>query len=214
MPTSFKSDVNWFKYENELYSQGFQFLGGIDEAGRGPLAGPVTAACVTMPRGLFIEGVNDSKKISEGAREELFDILTSHPDIQYGVGIVSSEMIDKVNILQATLLAMELATKEINLKLDYLLVDGVQLYLPVPSMKIIRGDSASHLIAAASILAKVTRDRIMREYHERWPEYGFMKHKGYGTKQHREAIKEYGPCEIHRKTFEPIRSILSENLAF
>jgi len=209
MSTSFQSQVNWFRYENELYSQGFQFLGGIDEAGRGPLAGPVSAACVYMPKGLSIEGVNDSKKLSEQVREDLYEVITSHPDIQFGIGIVSHEMIDKVNILQATFLAMQIAYTEIKIKLDHLLVDGVQLYLDIPAQKIIKGDANSHLIAAASILAKVKRDRIMRQYHNRWPEYGFIKHKGYGTKRHREAIKEHGPCEIHRKTFEPIRSMLS-----
>lgn len=206
--------VDWFKYENELYLKGYQFLGGIDEAGRGPLAGPVTAACVYMPKGLFIEGVNDSKKLSEKAREDLFELITSNPNIRYAVGIVSAQIIDKINILEATKRAMEIATEEIDIKLDYLLVDGLQLHLNTPSKKIIKGDAQSHLIAAASILAKVTRDRLMSEYHQKWPEYDFQKHKGYGTKKHREAILKYGPCEIHRKTFEPIKSMLIETVTF
>ncbi len=201
--------AHWLNFESELIAQGFGLLGGIDEAGRGPLAGPVTAACVHIPPHIFIEGVNDSKKLSEKTRESLYQEITTHPEIHFGIGIIDAEEIDRINILRATIKAMALSYQNINLKLDYLLVDGVQLDLEIPAKKIIRGDAQSHLIAAASILAKVTRDRIMKEYHEKWPEYYFASHKGYGTKQHREAIVLHGPCKIHRKTFEPIRSMVS-----
>lgn len=211
MPTSLQDPRSWFRYEEELYLQGYQLLAGIDEAGRGPLAGPVVAACLHMPQGLYIDGVNDSKKLTEKKRNDLFEILTHHPQVHYGIGIVSEKIIDKINILQATLHAMQIAYEEVAIDLDYLLVDGVSLSLKIPSRKIIKGDANSHLIAAASILAKVTRDRIMEKYHQKWPEYDFKSHKGYGTKKHRSAILEYGPCEIHRKTFEPIRSTLFQN---
>lgn len=211
MPTTLQNPRFWFRYESELYQRGYQLLAGIDEAGRGPLAGPVVAACVHMPQGLFIEGVDDSKKLTEKKRNQLYELLTHHPDIHFGIGIVSEKIIDKINILQATLQAMQIAYEQISLDLDYLLVDGVSLNLKTPSQKIIKGDANSYLIAAASILAKVTRDQIMEEYHKKWPEYDFISHKGYGTKKHRDAIIEFGPCEIHRKTFEPIRSILFRN---
>lgn len=202
----------WLKHELELIGNGFKVLAGIDEAGRGPLAGPVVAGCVHIPPHLFIDGVDDSKKLSEKKRETLFQILTTHPEIIWGVGIVDAEEIDAINILQASIKSMIMAYQKISIKIDHLLVDGLQLYLEVPSRKIIRGDATSHLIAAASIIAKVTRDRLMLNYHQRWPEYGFLQHKGYGTRAHQKALLEHGPCEIHRKSFEPIRSMLVEKL--
>ncbi len=200
----------WLKHETELLNKGFKCLAGIDEAGRGPLAGPVVAGCCHIPPHLFIEGVNDSKKLTEKKREKLFEVLTNHPDIVYGIGIVDAQLIDQINILQAAIKAMQLAYSQMPLKPDYLLVDGIQLNVDIPSRKIIKGDTLSHLIAAASILAKVTRDRMMRENHIKWPEYDFESHKGYGTAKHRKALLEHGPCEIHRKTFEPIRSMLAQ----
>lgn len=209
-----KDKARWLAHECELLEQGFQILAGIDEAGRGPLAGPVVAACVHIPQHLFIDGVNDSKKMTEKQRERLFDLLINHPEIYTAVGIVDACEIDKINILQAAIKAMQMAYQNMSLKIDHLLVDGVQLYLNVPARRIIRGDATSHLIAAASIIAKVTRDRIMNDYDQKWPEYGFKGHKGYGTLKHREALLEYGPCEIHRVTFEPIKSILSQKISF
>lgn len=203
----------WLKHELELIQNGYQTLAGIDEAGRGPLAGPVVAGCVHIPPHLFIEGVNDSKKMTEKKREEIFEVLINHPEIVCGIGVVDADEIDSINILQASIKAMSLAYQNMTLiNIDHLLVDGLQLHLNVPARKIIKGDATSHLIAAASILAKVTRDRLMLEYHQKWPEYDFMTHKGYGTEKHRQALLKYGPCEIHRKTFEPIRSMLSERL--
>lgn len=196
------------KEESLLWDQGYQSLTGIDEAGRGPLAGPVVAACIYIPKGLWIEGVYDSKKLSEKQRNTLFDILTSHSDISYGLGIVNAQVIDEINILQATFQAMREAYSQLPQQSDFVLIDGVSLKLDVPSLKLIKGDSRSFLVAAASILAKVTRDRLMLKYHEKWPEYGFDRHKGYGTQKHRDVLKEIGPCPIHRLTFEPIKSLV------
>lgn len=198
-------------YERELSS--FQFIAGIDEAGRGPLAGPVVAAACILPRDLFLAGLDDSKRLSESKREQFFEALTSHPQVYYGVGIVDSELIDEINIYQATQHAMREAIDALPIAPDYLLVDGLHLSYPLqaphtPCMKLIKGDSLSLSIMAGAVIAKETRDRLMRAYDEQWPEYGFAKHKGYGTQKHREAILEYGPCPIHRRSFEPVRSLL------
>ncbi len=193
--------------EQKLWDVGYQTLTGIDEAGRGPLAGPVVAACIYIPKGIWIEGVNDSKKLTEKKREHLFKELSNHPQIEFGVGIINHDVIDEINILQATFKAMRDAYHNLKVKTDYVLIDGVRLALPVPSIQLIQGDSRSYLIAAASIIAKVTRDHLMKEYHDLWPEYGFSKHKGYGTAQHRKALEDLGPCPIHRLTFEPIKSM-------
>lgn len=195
------------KEEALLWDQGYLRISGIDEAGRGPLAGPVVAACVHIPRGLWIDGIYDSKKLSPNQRERLFDQLTNQPDIHYGVGIVPPQVIDEINILQATFKAMREAFFSLNFSSDFVLIDGVSLKLPVPSLKLIKGDARSYLVAAASIIAKVTRDRIMNNYHKEWPEYGFDQHKGYGTAKHCTALKSLGPCPIHRLTFEPIKSL-------
>lgn len=208
MPSLLELKEHLLIEEQALWAKGYQKISGIDEAGRGPLAGPVSAACIFIPTHLWIEGINDSKVLTEAKRESLFQLLTEHPDVQYGIGLASEKEIDQINILQATFLAMRRAFDNLPLKSDYVLVDGVQLNLEVPSKKLIKGDARSYLIAAASILAKVTRDRIMLQYDQKWPQYGFKKHKGYGTSLHREALSKYGPCEIHRKTFEPIRSLL------
>mgnify|MGYP000734755164 CR=1 FL=1 len=178
-----------------------QAICGIDEAGRGPLAGPVCAAAVILPEGCVIDGLNDSKKLTEKKREALFDVIKEEA-LSYGIGIVSPERIDEINILQATYEAMHEAVNKLSVKPDILLNDAVTIPgIDVKQIPIIKGDAKSLSIASASILAKVTRDRLMTEYDSLYPEYGFARHKGYGTKVHIEAIKEYGPCPIHRRTF-------------
>ena len=200
------------KIEEELYINGTKSIAGIDEAGRGPLAGPVVVACVVMPRNSMIEGVNDSKKVSEKKREKLYEEITKEA-LGYGVGIISQEEIDKVNILNATKEGLTLAIKNLEKDLqeknrdfqkpEIILVDTLTKIDTdhIPYRSIIKGDSKSYSIAAASIIAKVTRDRIMREWDEVYPMYGFEKHKGYGTAAHIAAIKEYGLCPLHRRSF-------------
>ena len=186
----------------ELYtSQGFRAICGVDEAGRGPLAGPVFAAAVILPEGLEIEGVTDSKKLSEKKRDELFDVICEKA-IAYSIASASVEEIEELNILQADMLAMKRAVEGLSVKADFAMIDGNKTpALDIPSIAIVKGDAKSESIAAASILAKVSRDRLMMEMAEKYPQYKFEKHKGYGTKLHREAILEYGPCEIHRMSF-------------
>ena len=200
------------KIEEELYLKGINSIAGIDEAGRGPLAGPVVVACVVMPKDSMIEGVNDSKKVSEKKREKLFEEITKEA-LGYGIGIVPQEEIDKINILNATKEGLTLAIKELEKDLqekkrkfekpEIILVDALTKIDTdhIPYRSIIKGDSKSYSIAAASIIAKVTRDRIMRQWDEVYPMYGFEKHKGYGTSAHITAIKEYGLCPLHRRSF-------------
>ena len=200
------------KIEEEIYLKGAQSIAGIDEAGRGPLAGPVVVACVVMPRDSMIEGVNDSKKVSEKKREKLYDEITQEA-IAYGVGIIPQEEIDRINILNATKEGLTLAIKEMEKDLkekqrgfekpEIILVDALTKIDTdhIPYRSIIKGDAKSYSIAAASIIAKVTRDRIMRQWDEVYPMYGFAKHKGYGTASHIAAIKEYGLCPLHRRSF-------------
>jgi ribonuclease HII len=189
------------EYERALWDQGFQLVAGMDEAGRGPLAGPVVAACVLFPPGVTLEGINDSKKISPKKRNELYDRIMSKA-LAVGIGIIGAEEIDRLNILKATRNAMEMAVQEMDVQPDYLLVDALEdLEIPILHKGIIKGDEKSHSIAAASIVAKVTRDRYMGEMDRYYPKYGFGRHKGYGTKEHIQAIHIYGPCPIHRKTF-------------
>lgn len=181
----------------------------MDEAGRGPLAGPVVAAACILPEDHGIVGLDDSKKLTAARREALFAQITQNPAILYGIGIVDAEVIDQINILQATIRAMQDAVDGLLVLPDFLLVDGLQLPHPrIPSEKVIKGDAKSESIAAASILAKVTRDKMMLEADQLFAGYGFAKHKGYGTKQHREAIAKLGPCSIHRTSFEPIKSMV------
>ena len=188
-------------YENEGYSKGYLYIGGIDEAGRGPLAGPVVASVVVFKPNTKIEGINDSKKLSEAKREELFDRIKEEA-LDYGIGIVNNEDIDKYNILNATYMAMKKALNCLKNTPDYLLIDAATIPgIDIHQKPIIKGDSKSISIAAASILAKVTRDNIMYQYDEIFPEYGFKSHKGYGTKEHYEAIEKYGITRIHRKSF-------------
>jgi ribonuclease HII len=197
-------------FEKQLKADGFLHIAGVDEAGRGPLAGPVVAASCILPEGAFFKHLNDSKQVTAELREELFLQITKCPGLFYGVGIIDVEMIDRVNILQATLLAMKKAIDSLALKPDYILVDGNQIpSFKIPTKSLVQGDSLSVSIAAASIIAKVTRDRIMKELDAKYPEYGFKQHKGYATEQHVKAIYKHGPCPIHRKSFDPVKSILS-----
>lgn len=190
------------KIENEIYKTGVQTICGIDEAGRGPLAGPVVVAAVIMPKDSFIEGVNDSKKVSEKKREALYEQITNEA-IAWGVGIIDQKEIDKINILNATKKGLTTAIKELKVKPDRIIVDALDKIdtLGIPYTPIIKGDAKCYSIAAASIIAKVTRDRIMRQWDEIYPMYGFEKHKGYGTAMHMQAIREYGLCPIHRRSF-------------
>lgn len=192
--------VSWTN-EQKVQAQGYQAICGIDEAGRGPLAGPVVAAAVILPYHIEIEGLDDSKKLTAKRREILYDKITTCA-IAWAVAAVDEKVIDEINILNATFLAMKQAVEKLNLPADYALVDGNRAKgLSIPFSCIVGGDAKSPSIAAASVLAKVTRDRLMCELAEEYPEYGFEKHKAYGTKAHYAALCEYGPCPIHRKTF-------------
>lgn len=197
-------------FEGECWSQGFEVIAGVDEAGRGPLAGPVVAAAVILPTGMTIEGVNDSKLLSEKRREELYIDITSKA-LSVGVGIVSHEVIDRVNIYQASILAMRKALEHLDHPFDIVLADGNSFKHETWRYRnIIDGDAKSVTIAAASVIAKVTRDRLMREYHEQYPQYGFDRHKGYGTRLHLQALREHGMCPIHRRSFRmPVPAIHS-----
>jgi ribonuclease HII len=190
------------EYENELYKNGIELIGGVDEVGRGPLVGPVVCACVILPKDYYNEEINDSKKISEKKREKLFDTIMNDA-IGVGIGVSSEKVIDKINILEATKLAMKEAINKCNVKPEHVLIDAVKLDIDIPSTSIVKGDAKSQSIAAASIIAKVTRDRMMDELDKKHPEYLFKKNKGYGTKAHIEAIRKYGIIEEHRKTFAP-----------
>lgn len=190
-----------WELENEIYDSGVELICGVDEAGRGPLAGPVCAAAVILPRGLEIEGLNDSKKLSEKKRGKLFDAIRSEA-LSYGIAFASVEEIEEINILNAAMLAMNRAIEKLSVKPVLALIDGNRdSAINMPSRCVVKGDAKCADIAAASILAKVTRDRYMLEMAEKYPEYHFEKHKGYGTKLHYEALREYGPCEIHRPSF-------------
>ena len=188
--------------EKELYNKGFEKICGIDEAGRGPLAGPVVVAGVIMPKESMIEGVNDSKKVSEKKREKLYDIILEEA-ISYSVAIIGQDIIDEINILNATKQGVTKVVEELDVQPDLILVDALTHINTkgIPYDSIIKGDAKCYNIAAASIIVKVTRDRIMRQWDEIYPQYGFINHKGYGTAKHIEALKQYGPCPIHRKSF-------------
>lgn len=193
---------NMLVYENKLIKDGYKNICGIDEAGRGPLCGEVVAAAVILNDGVIIEGVNDSKKLTEKKREALYDEIIKNVKA-YGIGMASVKEIEELNILGATKLAMKRAVENLKIKPDYVLIDGNQKVglIDIPQETIVSGDSKSLSIACSSILAKVTRDRMLREYDKKYPEYEFAKHKGYGTKAHIDAIKKYGICEIHRPSF-------------
>lgn len=193
--------MNWIEYEQNALSKGYKAICGVDEAGRGPLAGPVCAAAVILPANTFIDGVNDSKKLSEKKREALFDVI-KETAVSYCIAYASVEEIEGVNILNATMLAMKRAVEGLDVKADYAMIDGNKMpQLDIDGETIIKGDAKSMSIACASILAKVSRDRLLYEYAKEYPQYQFDKHKGYGTAAHREAILKYGPCPYHRMSF-------------
>ena len=189
-----------FEYEQKHYDSGCNYVAGVDEVGRGPLAGPVVCCAVIMPKDHFIQGVDDSKKLSEKKREALYDVIKEQA-LAYCIMEISQEEIDRINILEAVKKCMTDAVNGLKIKPDITLVDGVDTHLPINAEYLTKGDSKSYTIGCASILAKVYRDRLMTEYAKEFPEYGFEKHKGYGTKIHIEKIKEIGPCKLHRKTF-------------
>lgn len=187
-------------YEKELWANGYSLIAGVDEVGRGCLFGDVVAAAVILPQGLVIEGVNDSKKLSEKRREALYDIICDQA-LAIGIGYADAETVDRVNIKQAARLAMKQALDKLEIKPDHLLVDAEKVDVPLPQLAIIHGDALSQSIAAASIIAKVTRDRMCLHWDLDYPEYGLAIHKGYATKQHREALEAHGPSPLHRRSF-------------
>ena len=205
-----ESEKDMLVYEKEYISQGYKNICGVDEAGRGPLAGPVCAAAVIFPEGVTVEGVNDSKKLSAKKRDELFDKIKENA-LAYHIAFASVDEIEKLNILNAAMLAMKRAVEGLSVKADLILIDGNKTpdFNGIPSIAIVKGDSLSHSIAAASILAKVTRDRLMLDMAQKYPEYCFEQHKGYGTKLHREKLLQYGMCEIHRPSF--LKKILKDD---
>ena len=196
------------EFENELYTKGIKLIAGIDEVGRGPLVGPVVCAAVILPEDYCDERINDSKKLTEKKREMLYDVIMENA-ISVGIGLSSEKVIDKINILEATKKAMLEAVDNLSVKPEHLLIDAVKLNTEIPSTSIIKGDAKSISIAAASIIAKVTRDRMLLELDKKYPMYDFKHNKGYGTKKHIEAIYKYGVLKEHRKSFEPIKSIIS-----
>ncbi|MFD6438588.1 ribonuclease HII [Peribacillus sp. NPDC060186] len=194
------------EFEQELRKQGFSVIAGIDEVGRGPLAGPVVTSAVILPESFYLPGLNDSKKIPESKRELFYEIILKEA-VSIGVGIVHSEEIDEINIYQATKKAMIAAVNNLSELPDHLLIDAMKLEVPIPQLSLIKGDARSISISAASIIAKVTRDRMMKEYGVAHPEYGFEKHMGYGTKQHLEAIDNHGLTPWHRRSFAPVKEV-------
>lgn len=202
--------MDLWKYEKELFEKNIKYIAGTDEAGRGPLYGPVVAACVILPRDFKLEGLNDSKKLTEKKRNEYYNYLIEN--VIYGVGIVDSKEIDKINIYEASRKAMIKAIEEVRkqTKVQYILTDAMPIELDIPVKPIIKGDAKSITIAAASVIAKVTRDKMMYEIDQKHPEYGFKNHKGYPTKKHLEAINKYGLIEGYRKTYGPVKKYIEE----
>ncbi|MBM3193012.1 MAG: ribonuclease HII [Chlamydiae bacterium] len=199
----------WEEFEKEAISKGFSYPVGIDEAGRGPLAGPVIAAAIYIPPHLEIEGIKDSKELSPKKRRKVYEILLQSKEIDYGIGVSSPQEIDRINILQATFEAMKEAVAKLQVKPDFLLIDGNMG--PLVEMKkqlVVQGDKKVRSIAAASILAKEYRDELMAELHLLYPEYNFLKHKGYPTEEHMNALRKYGPSPIHRRSFAPVRELI------
>lgn len=201
-------------HERQVKKQGSRIIAGMDEAGRGPLAGPVVAGACILPEGFFLYGLNDSKQLSEAERERLFhEILSSECD--YGIGIADAGEIDRLNILHASFLAMFRALGQLKQKPEILLIDGhLSPSFGITTIPIVGGDAKSASIAAASILAKVTRDRMMKEFDLQYPQYGFGLHKGYATPEHLSALEQFGPCSIHRRSFDPVKSYFSKNSQF
>ncbi|MCM1370781.1 MAG: ribonuclease HII [Clostridium sp.] len=205
-------NIDNYKYEKELWQQGFNNIAGVDEVGRGPLIGPVVTACVVLPKDFKLEGLTDSKKLSEKKRNIFADYIKDNC-IAYSIGIVSPEEIDEINIYEASRKAMINAIKEVRNKVqvDYVLSDAMPIDMDIPVMPITKGDLKSVTIAAASVIAKVTRDEMMYELSKKYPMYGFDKHKGYPTKKHIEALKQYGLIDGYRKTYGPVKEILERN---
>lgn len=201
--------IDLLEYEKELYKDGIELIAGVDEVGRGPLIGPVVAAAVILPKNYELIGLNDSKKLSEKKRDKFYDIIMNDA-IAVGVGIISPEVIDEVNIYEASKLAMIDAINSLKVKPEHVLIDAMPLDLDMPSTSIIKGDAKSLSIAAASVIAKVTRDRMMYELDSKYPEYGFGSHKGYPTKKHIEALEKYGLIDGYRKTYAPIKDMIKE----
>ncbi len=198
--------IDLLSYEKDLYKKGYEFIAGVDEAGRGPLCGPVVAAAVILPKEYYLEGLNDSKKLTAKKRDVFYDIIKKDA-ISIGISIINSDIIDSINILEASRLAMNKAINALKVKPDYILTDAMNLYKD-NTLPIIKGDQKSLSIAAASVIAKVTRDRIMDEYDEKYPLYEFKKHKGYPTKGHLEKIEKYGVLDFYRKSYKPVKIIL------
>ena len=197
-------------WERSARERGFRFVAGLDEVGRGPLAGPVIAAACILPEGALIEGIDDSKKLPPFERSRIYQEILSYRGIDYGIGIIDAKGIDQINVLQASLQAMTIAISRLQHTPDFLLVDGNRMpTTSTPGEAIVQGDSRCQSIAAASIIAKEIRDQLMQAYHEQWPQYQFASHKGYGTEEHLLAIQEYGPCPIHRMSFEPLKSLFN-----
>lgn len=203
------TEVDLLSFENNLYNEGINFIAGVDEVGRGPLVGPVVAAAVILPKGYRLEGLTDSKKLSEKKRDAFYDIIMRDA-VAVGVGIKSNKVIDEVNIYEATKLAMRDAINNLSVKPEHVLIDAMPLELDVPTTSIIKGDALSESIAAASVIAKVTRDRMMYELDKEYPEYGFGRHKGYPTKEHINNVKQYGLLDNYRFTFKPISVLINE----
>lgn len=204
--------MNLYEYENELYDKGIKYIGGVDEVGRGPLIGPVVASCVVLPKDFVLEGLTDSKKLSEKKRNLFYDYIINN-SLAYAVGIVSPEEIDEINIYEASRKAMIIAINKVRKKinLEHVLIDAMPINLDIPTTSIIKGDAKSISIAAASVIAKVTRDSMMYELDEKYPMYGFASHKGYPTKKHIEAIHKYGLIDGYRKSYGPVKEVLDAN---
>ncbi len=196
------------QFERAAESQGYLRIAGVDEAGRGPLAGPVVAAACILPKDFYFDKINDSKKLTHETREEIYHMLTTHPDVIYGIGSVDAFIIDQINILQATLQAMAAAIVYLREQPDFVLIDGNKKPpIQIPCEAIVKGDTLSQSIMAAAIIAKVTRDRQMVEYDKEYPQYGFASHKGYPTPEHIAALEKWGPCSLHRKSYKPVMRI-------
>lgn len=204
--------MDLYEYENELYDKGIKYIGGVDEVGRGPLIGPVVASCVVLPKDFVLEGLTDSKKLSEKKRNLFYDYIINNC-VAYGVGIVSPEEIDEINIYEASRKAMIIAINKVReqINLEHVLIDAMPINLDIPTTSIIKGDAKSISIAAASVIAKVTRDSMMYELDEKYPMYDFASHKGYPTKKHIEAIHKYGLIDGYRKSYGPVKEVLDAN---
>ena len=204
------NDIDLLKYEKELYDNGINLIAGVDEVGRGPLIGPVVAAAVILPKNYKLDGLTDSKKLSEKKRDKFYEII-KRDAISIGIGLMDEKVIDDVNIYEATKLAMKEAINNLDINPEHILIDAMPLELSIPTTSIIKGDAKSESIAAASVIAKVTRDKMMYDLDKKYPMYGFKNHKGYPTKKHIEALKEYGLIDGYRKTYQPIKDMIKES---